>query len=650
MSLAKVNRFSRSSGRRPTQSRTVKQEWVSTIHDLNVHKATPEELKRRHDLHKSQNRVVAQWEMKRVVGHKLKKTSSGLPRPAQLDPAHLNIIREVFSDKYQLQDVLARSDGVLAVVNDLFGDAPHRQTGLPNVTVAPDSGPDPDLPVLLRPEPSTPLSLLSQSIMDPQALNEFEDVSGREYNDEEPDPSSTHSSRVDMSRFGRLLQEEAQGLGAQQETPQSPCPQISSLTEKPAARKRVSSQNSKQCCGEPLGHDSLTKNRSSLHLLQSMLSDVEAELDSLELQEPLATKEHSSPSLTGFSVSLLRTVTRLARCLHQSREDLQREVQDRKSLEEEVMEQRRLIDALTAETLTLREESLALQGQVQQCVWDTEQRHRVRPFADSTAPYCVESEAEPHYGEREAQEQPLPSPARADDLSPGPAVLLSPPRQRSSLHPHSHSTDCTSVLAEQGMSLQLQAVPSQEHCCSDQKQILPQAIILQQITELTQQNALIRTQLQQFCTQPAGPQDPGPHRASDKAAQLQEKAPPAGRCMEQRLLELNRQSTEARCRLLELIEEQTQTSVRAVSPSVSPILPSMRTLLSASADGERRTTDVSVSVPKQNFSPVASCCGCRSASGSSVNGAIGENQSLVLQSQVDRLKDEGWFALSTHLQ
>ncbi|MEQ2196428.1 hypothetical protein XENOCAPTIV_027032, partial [Xenoophorus captivus] len=43
--------------------------------------------------------------------------------------------------------------------------------------------------------------------------------------------------------------------------------------------------------------------------------------------------------------------------------------------------------------------------------------------------------------------------------------------------------------------------------------------------------------------------------------------------VEQRLLELNRQSAAARSRLLELIEQQKQSISVRVSPSVSPILP-----------------------------------------------------------------------------
>lgn len=42
---------------------------------------------------------------------------------------HGGMLLQVFSDQLLLRDVLARSDRALAVVKDLFGDVPQRQTG-----------------------------------------------------------------------------------------------------------------------------------------------------------------------------------------------------------------------------------------------------------------------------------------------------------------------------------------------------------------------------------------------------------------------------------------------------------------------------------------------------------------------------------------
>ncbi|KAI1891223.1 hypothetical protein AGOR_G00141570 [Albula goreensis] len=707
-----MNRSSRGLGKRPAQTRKAtgpKQEWVSTIHDLNVHRATPEELKRRHELHKSQNRAAAQWDMReRTLRRRLRKTPP--LSPSQLDPAHLNIIREVLSDQLQMQQVVARSDRALAVVKDLFGDAPHRQMGFPNVTVAPDSGPDPELPVLLKPEPPTQLSLLSQSVMDTKALNELEDGSDEEYSEEESDPLSS------MSRFGQLLQREAQVPFPS--TPAAPGPQAalnatvavrrvrsrqSQCGGEPvptqvgqflkvgpaaegAARKAGSNNTSRQRCCEALAHDSsnLSGNQSSLSVLQCMLGEVEAELDAMECQEPISSSapQKGQPGLTGFSVSLLQTMSRLARCLKQSREEVCREVQKRQKLEKEVMEQRRLIDALTAETLSLREDNLALQAQLQQCVWDTEQQqletqtHRQTSQAhpapsDRTALYsgCEEVEAQRSHSGRKLQDQAPPPLSQRARPAPCPAVLLSPPRQRDSLPPHTH-------IAEQGLPMQHQTACSQRSEGEQERALppapsrttphtvsqapppapprttphaLPPATVLQQIAELTRQNAVIRAQLQQFCTQPAGAaehQDLRPDMATaSRGPTAQEKAPPAGACVEQRLLELNRQSAAARRRLLELIEEQTCASVSAVSPSVSPIPPPCPALapLMVNADGEIGSLE-SVPLPDHNSSS-------RSVGSiSPLNGAVGENRASAHRTQVDRLKDEGWFALSNHVQ
>lgn len=45
------------------------------------------------------------------------------------DDDDVGLLLQVFSDQLLLKDVLARSDRALAVVKDLFGDAPHMQTG-----------------------------------------------------------------------------------------------------------------------------------------------------------------------------------------------------------------------------------------------------------------------------------------------------------------------------------------------------------------------------------------------------------------------------------------------------------------------------------------------------------------------------------------
>ncbi|XP_036376517.1 spindle and centriole-associated protein 1 [Megalops cyprinoides] len=655
MSFVKVTRSNRGVGKRPARSRKApvpKQEWVSTIQDLNVHKATPEELRRRHEMHRSQNRAVAQWEMKeRALRRRIK--SNPPISPAQLNPAQLNIIREVFSDQYRLQDVLARSDRALAVVKDLFGDAPSRQTGFPNVTVAPGSAPDPQLPVPLKPEPQTQLSLLSQSVMDAQALNEVEDVGG-EYSEEEADPSSsvTLNSNPDTSR--RIRQQARARVRGSSHSPlqtHSAPAQHEALNATVAVRRvrsRQSECSGDQCsvlgqvlnpdpapvspgrasrgrCAEASGQDSSalgsqSGNQTSLELLQCMLGEVESELDCLELQEPLSTggPQLRTPPLTGFSASLLRTVARLARCLRQSAEEVRKEARERRRLEEVVEEQRGLIDALSAETLALREESTALQARLEQRVTQTELQldtllrrrggagYREQPETDSSSSTRERAQALQYPavdtrgrcgGERVAE-------GRGPSPGGGPRLAETPP-----------------LLGES------------------------QDAVLSQIAELTRQNALIRSQLQQYCSLPAGAASSQQHSTAEREPAAtqgrgQQTAPPAGpavSCVEQRLLELNRQSAAARHRLLGLIERQTRASEGGASPSISPIPPATH---NAPADDGGRTPEASA-LPEQNSSPAASSCGSRLAGG--------DGKVTSQQSQAGKLKDDGWFALSAHV-
>ncbi|KAL0156722.1 hypothetical protein M9458_047968, partial [Cirrhinus mrigala] len=62
------------------------------------------------------------------------------------------------------------------------------------------------------------------------------------------------------------------------------------------------------------GLSSLAGNQSSLELLQSMLEQVETDLDSLDHQNPPpeARPQQQRPGLTGFSVALVATLGRLA--------------------------------------------------------------------------------------------------------------------------------------------------------------------------------------------------------------------------------------------------------------------------------------------------------------------------------------------------
>ncbi|KAG7225027.1 hypothetical protein INR49_014482 [Caranx melampygus] len=670
---------------RPKKAAAPKREWVSTVNDLSVHKLTPAELNHRHEIHKSHNKVAAQWELReKALKRRLRHEGS----PAPLDHASLSIIREVFSDQMLLQDVLARSDRAMAVVKDLFGDAPRRQSGHPSVTMAPNCDSDSELPVLQRPDPPTQLSLLSQSMMDQQALNELE-ASEEDHSDQDVCPSGSSGypvlRRANIRKMkaqsrGRVTQPKKvhhaisdQGNGVS--APSTPCTsgrapdqtalnatvavqrvqtrhnksenakdepsvlvsQVLNLDKPPTQSGRIGNQTSRnrKCISQSSELDgstggSLSGDQSSLGLLQSMLGQVEADLDTLSpdtvpgsAQSP---KQQRSQGLTGFSVALVSTLGRLVHLLKKTEGEVQREAQERRRLEEELSEQRGLIDALTAETLTLKEEAAALQAGVQQRITEVEQRLDavvlfvgLHLFLDKGKHLFLL----------------LSCSLRPDKETIGNTFQFPPVdnfRSCEDIRAQSSASSITSLpLAS------LPSISSLSLTCDPPNPQFPPEAMLAEIAQLSRQNDLIRAQLSQAKRLGSGvrgspnssseqrrlsscsserisPQSIGERRTSGSSStgrrsqniQVAEIGTHQATSpntfsvnkVEQRLLELNKQSAAARGRLLELIEQQKQCLSSKAPPSVSPIPASA---FSPHATVEGGSPEVSMLLPAQEL-------------------------------------------------
>ncbi|XP_071341291.1 spindle and centriole-associated protein 1 [Trachinotus anak] len=769
MSFVRVGRPQQhSKGKRPVRPKKAaapKREWVSTVHDLSVHKLTPAELSHRHEIHKSHNKAVAQWELReKALKRRLKHSGS----PAPLDQASLSIIREVFSDQLLLQDVLARSDRAMAVVKDLFGDAPRRQTGHPSVTMAPNCDSDSELPVLQRPDPPTQLSLLSQSMMDQQALNELQ-ASEEDHSDEDAYPSGSSEFHVIRRANVRKMKLQSQSRVIQQQKvhrpisekgnkvspPSTPCtsgraPDQTALNatvavqrvrtrqsqseeakegpsvlvsqvlnpDKPLTQSgRISSRASRtrKCISQSSQLDgssvaSVSGDQSSLGLLQAMLGQVEADLDTLSPdtvpESAQSPKQQRAQGLTGFSVALVSTLGRLVHLLKQTDEAVQKEAQERRRLDEELREQRGLIDALTAETLTLKEEAASLQAGFQQRTAELEQKLDAVVLVIGGLGLLEANTDPPQDSDvKAAVFQSAPAPERRQ-ASVSPAVLLSPPRQRDNwqhipvthpvpLHQHLPPVDdlhsCEDIQAQSSASsltsLPLTSLPSTSSLSltSDPliSQFHPQAM-LAEIAQLSRQNELIRAQLGQAKSLVSGvggspnssseqrrssssssgritPRSVGERRASGSGSTGRQsqniQVPDSGthqetspntisvNKVEQRLLELNRQSAAARGRLLELIEQQKQCVSSKVSPSVSPIPASA---LSPHTTGG--SPEVSMLLPAQELLSQPGSGERRSAaSEASFHRFGGETSDGKTQMEKQRERD-GWFALSAHVR
>uniref|UniRef100_A0A3B4F6Y8 Spindle and centriole-associated protein 1 n=1 Tax=Pundamilia nyererei TaxID=303518 RepID=A0A3B4F6Y8_9CICH len=558
---------------RPKKAAAQRREWVSTVNDLSVHKLTPAELvSHRHELHKSHNKAAAQWELKEKA---LKRRLRHAGSPAPLDQASLSIIREVFSDQLLLQDVLARSDKALAVVKDLFGDAPRRHTGQPRVTVAPNCDSDSELPVLQRPDRPTPLSLLSQSMMDQEALNELE-ASEDDHRDDDARPSTSSENHLLQSGIRRenkhlsnvisalnatvavqrVRSRQSQSEDAREETSVL----VSQVLNSEPPQNWIGNHTSRgrKCVSQGSELDgssvaSLSGDQSSLGLLQAMLGQVESDLDALSpdtaptsAQSP---KKHRTQSLTGFSVALVSTLGHLVHLLKKREDEAQEAAQERRKLEEELKEQQRLIDALTAETMTLREEATTLQ--VGLGVGYCYSIYLIFVSRSSTAT-CP---APPH--------QQLPA-----------ADLL---RSYGDLRAHSSDSSLSSLPL-----VQLPSASSLSLTSDPLRSQRSPGTVLAEIAQLSKETDLMRAQLSQAKGLGSGVReslDSGNERRGSSCSSTGRVTPQSAaesrmsgaNSVEQRLLELNRQSAAARGRLLEIIEQQKQSVSARVSPSISPI-------------------------------------------------------------------------------
>ncbi|XP_069616634.1 spindle and centriole-associated protein 1 isoform X3 [Ranitomeya imitator] len=708
----------------------------SSIQDLGVHRATPEELVHRHEIHKSRNHSLAQWELKKRSLQKEWRRQNGGP-PDPLEERRLAIMMEILSDQYQMKDVLERSDRAMAVVKDLFGDAPRRHTGFPHVTMAPSCDLDTSCgPITLKKDPPTRLSILSESIMDSQALNEVEETHPEDSDDEDAEVSISFRPNLDTDKVRRILNEETSHLtsdrwsrsgdtvqdplvtprGAEhpshnhialnataavrkvkarlaEDEPESsivigrvlnPQPVHQRQLQRKGKKTGPSQVSSSQRAGPPAPS---THEPSSLDVLKQMVQEVERELETYERESGRdVSSAPQSRGLTGFTLCLVSAIRRLVSHLKESDRQLRQESAERQRLKDELTEQRLLIDALTAEILAMKDGGSVPTGGLRPLSHQSPTPREAAMSRPVPVPEQMEAPtnndgAHPltaHGLQR--RDSPAPHPgydtssieqaatAFGDTgslLDLEPAIMLSPPRQRTwsglgdqyIVGGHDVFSSSSDALAAQRWNPPSQDLPpvapredaliSRHHT----EHRVPERTsaplrdghdITSRMAELTCQNNALKAQLQQFFSR------------TDSVDASQQEAPSAHSpgTLEMRIAELNRQSAEARDKLLRLIEQQKQSVV--VSPAISPITPGQE-------DSGRRARPIDASLPMPQFTdsslegtpPIDSShrSGASQRSDSSATGSSRGRRAASEASwmKVGKDKEEGWFALSAHI-
>uniref|UniRef100_A0A8D1K183 Spindle and centriole-associated protein 1 n=1 Tax=Sus scrofa TaxID=9823 RepID=A0A8D1K183_PIG len=457
MSFVRVNRYSpRGGGRKALKGKkkktSVKQEWDNTVTDLTVHRATPEDLIRRHEIHKSKNRALVHWELQeKALKRKWKKQK---PEISNLEKRRLSIMKE-------MQDVLEKSDHLMATAKDLFVDFPRKRTGFPNITMAPDSSQG---PIVVNQDPVAK-AILSESVVEPQALNEVDDDeegavdSQSEESENELENSLSSQSNTNADMFLHQLKEDNSELinklwtdiqqkiatqsrvPASSGTPLSASPsgeQKAALNATNAVKKIhtrlqpedstetldssyvvgqvLNSRKQKQllnkvkrkpesCAPSKQKNSTLSastastdlpnSNNLSLDVLKHMIHEVEHEMEEYERWTGREVQKlQNSQGLTGFTLSLVSSLCRLVRYLKESELQLRKEVETRQQLEQVLSDHRELIDALTAEILLLREENTATQARLQQYMITTDEQLISLTHAIKTCPVINNKESQ----------------------------------------------------------------------------------------------------------------------------------------------------------------------------------------------------------------------------------------------------------------
>ncbi|KAJ0059587.1 hypothetical protein NL108_001966 [Boleophthalmus pectinirostris] len=693
---------------RPKKTAPPKKEWVSTVNDLTVHKLTPAELNHRHEMMKSHNKVSAQWDLReKALKRRLRHGS-----PSPLDQTSLSIIREVLSDQILLQDVLARSDRAMSVVKDIFGDAPRRQTGHPSVTMAPNCSSDSVLPVFQQPDPPTELSLLSQSLMDPQALNEIgysdEDVCDQNYDvirrtnihkiksrttRKVVRKQTANSNSVTPKTVSRSPSQQALNATVAVQRIRHSCSQgmesndgefISQVLNPEHPTDQSGSKSSvrkiKKCADRSSELDgssftSLSGDQPSLGLLQCMLGQVEADLDGFS-PDTIPTSDQCLPpnrtkGLTGFSVALVSTLGRVVHLFKQNQEKCHNAALERRLFEEELKKQRGLIDSLTVENTALREDILALKSHFQQKISEIEEKvDTVVLVIGSTEMPCVPTQ-EPVIPAAE-----LSRVAERDDVPQStPVVLLSPPRQTDhwshvavDSHPIHPQLSCSSESIKT-LGSDFTSLPSISVSLLSLSSNLSAEVMMEKIAQLSQQNELIKAELSQTQNQRASPSNSyleerrlscgskgsphsaagrkGPESSTAKFTQSIESEQQAETSVlnmssvEQRLLELNRQSAAARTRLLEIIDQQKHITSAKLSPSVSPLLHS-----DVGPVSDHRASS-EISLLQEPILQKKQAASNEPSPSQSLRSKVSDKGTKQYEKQSS---PEGWFSLSTHLR
>ncbi|XP_040516324.1 spindle and centriole-associated protein 1 isoform X7 [Gallus gallus] len=589
----------------PRKATAAKRDWDSTVHDLTVHRATPEDILRRHEIHKSKNKALALLELQEKAQRRKWKKQKQLA-PDSLEKRKLALMHEILSDQYDLQDVLKRSDQVMAVVKDLVGNAPRTRTGFPNVTMAPNCDLESSQgPIVQKWEPPTQLSILSESVMDSQSEVQLHEKEMMRQHHEEM--LNEHRELIDALTAEILLVRE-ENIAIQKKLQQyvvETDEKMTFLTQAFKGLPLVEPRREESPCHFGTAHKSpsYTQEKPDLSYFESRTDEGKRKNMLKFPQEEHPVKFPQRPCAPG--------------------------------------------DAAAGRSLP---------AQVfQPAVLLSPPRQKNSPELSPLQNIYTTISQSTENAERElCKERSSPSPLRTWSVAEENCLMS----QRQPVPP----TDKDLQSSREKISFSCPGDTTKNDTVGELSQ---SSDLLGQIAELTRQNSIIKAQLSKFrsfsedvsdCLPQPDPMQNSNSCPDSSQGQAHLVVP---KSLEERIAELNRQSTEARDKLLQLIDQQKLAAADTVSQRIPPVLSPARNY----TENARRTIEVSVPVAasvdsskEDSVSPGSVTSMRRSVGGSSKPSSplstTSESVTLNPVSQrpkAEKQKEEGWFALSMHI-
>ncbi|XP_041475279.1 uncharacterized protein LOC121423838 [Lytechinus variegatus] len=435
MSFVRVPRRSQSLSGRSRKPKKKKATWDSTTSDLTVHKLSKDELDRRHAVHQSANLEIIKEEKRKKAILKARKERS------QSEGSQAGLLQEILYDEKQLNAALAHSDRVMSVVKDLFYDDPKRLKAIPLITRAP--GGDADRrrggPIKEKGPHTSYLDTLSDSIMDPSALNEYQqDIDSQleeeetDDDDEEDGETPVFDSKLDVDRFQSYIHRSATQKpvdereranlrhGSNNKENMDP---VVTPERLPLAKSQQDTINDTAKANKKMGSKSKSKSQSSFleisqktkpEDLRMYLNELMTACSAFDQVRGEADISHTFtsgfPHLSGYTAFLVQTLTKILKHLTQSEANLEQERAAKQRLEQETAQQRKLIDAMTVDMMQSQELNMKIQAEARKHINQMEQRLQIvehllanREFLEEKVEPCETANQKEALGSRPTQ-------------------------------------------------------------------------------------------------------------------------------------------------------------------------------------------------------------------------------------------------------